>query len=200
MLNWNDFIPYSQNFYERKTEVVAKELIGSYMVYFSPEGVLAGRVVETEAYIGPHDPACHSVSGKTRRNAAMFGPAGRVYVYFIYGMHYCFNVTTDSLDVPAAVLVRALEPLAGLEIMAHRRGTEDILNLCSGPGKLCQALAINNDFNGLSVITGPIRFYPSEIKEDEGSIEVTSRIGITKAADWPLRYCLKGSPFISVKR
>ncbi len=197
MLNWSKEEPYSQSFYEQETEIVARELLGSYMVYSSPEGLLAGRVVETEAYTGPHDPACHSARGKTQRNTVMFGPAGRVYVYLIYGMYYCFNVTTDSLAMPAAVLLRALEPLAGLEIMARRRGTENLRNLCSGPGKLCQALAINKDFNGFSVITGPIRFYPPRSGDKVGPVVAAPRVGITKAADWPLRYYLEGSPFVS---
>jgi len=197
LLNWFNDEPYLQSFYERDTETVARELLGSCMVYFSPEGVLAGRVVETEAYTGPHDPACHSARGKTQRNAVMFGPAGRVYVYFIYGMYYCFNVTTGSTDMPAAVLLRALEPLAGLEVMARRRGTENPRNLCSGPGKLCQAFGINNEFNGLSVITGPIRFYRPRPGEKAGPVRVTPRVGITQAADWPLRYFLEGNPFVS---
>jgi DNA-3-methyladenine glycosylase len=197
LLSWNECKPYPQEFYEQETEVVARELLGSYMVYLSPDGVLAGRVVETEAYTGPDDPACHSARGKKQRNAVMFGPAGRVYVYLIYGMYYCFNVTTDALTTPAAVLLRALEPLEGVAIMARRRGTEDIRNLCSGPGKLCQALGITKDMNGLSVVTGPIRFYRPRAEDQAGTVMVGPRVGISQAADWPLRFYLEGNPFVS---
>ncbi|NLW08213.1 MAG: DNA-3-methyladenine glycosylase [Clostridia bacterium] len=197
MLNWSKRKPYPQEFYEQQTVVVARELLGSYMVYDSPDGLLVARVVETEAYTGPDDPACHSARGKKQGNAVMFGPAGRVYVYLIYGMYYCFNITTDSLTTPAAVLLRALEPLEGIGVMARRRGTDDLRNLCSGPGKLCQALGINKDFNGLSVVTGPIRFYPPDQGAEDRAVMVGPRVGISRAADWPLRFYLEGNPFVS---
>ncbi|MDN5348102.1 MAG: DNA-3-methyladenine glycosylase [Clostridia bacterium] len=188
-------LPFS--FYSRDTRTVACELLGTYMVRFSPEGTVCGRVVETEAYLGREDPACHSARGPTPRNAVMFGPAGRAYVYFIYGMYYCFNVTTEDEKTPAAVLLRALEPVAGIELMSRRRGTREIKKLCRGPGCLAQALGIDKEINGTSVVDGPVRFYPPLPHDLPGEIAVAPRVGITQAADWPLRYYLKGNPFVS---
>ncbi|GAW92268.1 DNA-3-methyladenine glycosylase [Calderihabitans maritimus] len=186
------------SFYARDTTQVAKELLGTYMVYHSPQGTVGGKIVETEAYLGAEDPACHSARGKTRRNAVMFGEAGHAYIYQIYGIHYCFNVTTDRPEVAAAVLIRALEPVIGIELMKARRGQEEITKLCSGPAKLVQAMGIPPELNGTSVVEGPVKFYRDKnVQEQE--IVTTTRIGISKAVDWPLRFYLAGNPHVSKK-
>lgn len=196
---WDQEVPLGYDFFARDTKKVACELLGTYMVHFSPEGVTSGRVVETEAYLGPSDPACHSARGRTERNAVMFGPAGFVYVYLIYGVHYCINITTDKPEVPAAVLIRALEPVAGLELMQRRRGTHKLKELCRGPGRLAQAMGITRELNGTSAIEGPIRFYPPLPGDPRPDIVVAPRIGIREATDWLLRYYVRGSPFVSYK-
>ncbi len=187
-----------KEFYARDTVKVAKELLGKYMVSFSEQGITVGKVVETEAYLGKTDPACHSARGKTSKNEVMFGPAGRAYVYIIYGIHYCFNVTTGDLNTPAAVLIRALEPIEGIEIMERRRGCKKITELCSGPGKLTTAMGISMNENGKSLVSGPVRFFTkNQEKKESRLIVTTTRIGISKAADLPLRFYLKQNPYIS---
>ncbi|KUK10702.1 MAG: Putative 3-methyladenine DNA glycosylase [Clostridia bacterium 41_269] len=187
-------LPYS--FYSRDTITVAKELLGKYMVYNNGREIVAGRVVETEAYLGKEDPACHSARGRDKRNEVMFGPAGYAYIYLIYGIHLCFNVTTGPPHKPEAVLIRALESVLGIEIMRKNRGKDDIFNLCSGPGKLVQAMGFGMELNGTSVVEGPIRFYAKNCKENF-DIVTTTRIGISKAADWPLRFYVAQSRFVS---
>lgn len=186
------------DFYERKTGIVAKDLLGNYLVHRSLEGITLGRIVETEAYLGQKDPACHSYRGLTPRCQSMFGPAGRVYMYQIYGVYYCFNITTDVKDVPAAVLIRALEPLEGIELMQKRRGKKNLKDLCSGPGKLSIAMGFKKELDGLSLSEKGVQVYRGELLAIE-EIITTTRVGITKAADWPLRYYIKGNSFISKK-
>ena len=155
----------------------------------------AGRIVETEAYLGHDDPAAHGYLGRRNdRNASIFGPAGSWYVYLSYGMHWCANLVCAREGEAAAVLVRALEPLEGLDVMRERRGVAADRQLCSGPGKLCQALGITRDLDGammarsaVVVVRGP----------PPASVTATVRVGITKAADWPLRYVITGSPWLS---
>lgn len=185
-------------FYQRDTTQVAKELLGCYLVHNSPEGVTAGRIVETEAYLGQTDPACHSYGGMTDRCKTMFGPAGRVYVYLIYGIHYCFNITTDRPDLAAAVLIRALEPVEGIKLMQKRRGREKVTELCSGPGKLAQAMGFTREHDGASLFDGVIEVYGGGLRPEEEMV-ATTRIGISKAADWPLRFYLKNNPYVSKK-
>ncbi len=185
------------DFYARPTETVARELLNTYLVHFSPAGVVAGRVVETEAYLGPGDPASHSARGMTKRNAVMFGPSGRAYIYFIYGVHYCFNATTGDDQTPAAVLIRSLEPVLGIDLMISRRGTNKLRQLCSGPGKLVQALEITAAQNGTSLVNGPIRFYRGDLSL--GAITATTRVGISKAAELPLRFYVRDCAYISRK-
>lgn len=185
-------------FYERDTATVAQALLGAFLVSTSGTEITIGKVVETEAYLGQHDPACHSACGMTRRNAVMFGPAGFAYVYLIYGIHYCFNVTTDKKELPAAVLIRALEPVAGLAFMQQRRGTPHLRNLCSGPAKLVQAMGISYSVNGTSVVDGPVNFY-RDPRQEPFHIKKTGRIGISQAKELPLRFYITGNGYISKK-
>jgi DNA-3-methyladenine glycosylase len=158
--------------------------------------VTAGRIVEVEAYVGPHDPAAHGFGNRrTHRNAGLFGPPGTAYVYFIYGMHWCVNAVTERDGYPAAVLIRALEPVVGLATMRRRRRTGDDRRLCAGPGRLCQALGITGALNGAALDHGPLRILRSAGPWVRRS--VTPRIGITRAADWPLRFLIAGSPWTS---
>lgn len=185
-----------EGFYARDTVIVARELLGQYLVVTGPEGVCGGRVVETEAYLGAGDPACHSSRGKTERNAVMFGPAGQAYIYQIYGIYLCFNVTTDAPQVPAAVLIRAVQPEIGVELMQARCPARSLRDLCRGPARLVQALGIRKEFNGTSVMHGPIRFVAGEkIKPED--IVAAGRIGISQAADAPLRFYLAVSQYVS---
>lgn len=157
----------------------------------------AGRIVETEAYVGPDDPACHGYRARqTRRNAVLFDPPGTAYVYFTYGMHWCLNAVTEREGFPAAVLIRALEPLTGLAIMRRRRRGVPDRELCSGPAKLCQALGVSGRENGLSLTRGRIRIVSSPSRQ-RLAIVVTPRIGITHAVDWPLRFVIEDSPWAS---
>ncbi|MGI6554773.1 MAG: DNA-3-methyladenine glycosylase [Bacillota bacterium] len=189
-------LPYS--FYIQDTTTVAKNLLGKIMVFEGNEGLVSGKVVETEAYLGINDPSCHSARGKNRRNAVMFGPSGHAYIYLIYGMYLCFNVTSGPEGSPEAVLIRALEPLEGIDIMCKNRGQDSIYNLCSGPGKLVQALGIDMSLNGISVVEGRVKFLEQPSPEPFCIVQ-TTRIGISKAADWPLRFYIKGSKFVSKK-
>ena len=137
-----------RSFYEQTTIEVAKQLLGKYLVRKHPEGNAVGRIVETEAYVGPQDLACHASKGRTARTEVMFGPAGRAYVYFIYGFYNMLNLVTEARNYPAAVLIRAVEPMDGIELMKERRKSSVLRNLASGPGKLCQAFSVDRTLNG----------------------------------------------------
>ncbi len=183
-------------FYARPTETVARGLLGQILV--SDVGgrrrQTAGRIVEVEAYIGPQDPACHAYGHRrTPRTEPLYGPPGTAYVYFTYGMHWCLNAVTEPPDYPAAVLIRALEPIAGLATMRRRRGKEP---LCSGPARLCEALGVTGKLNGVSLQHGLLRIVEGK-KPKPGDIVTGPRIGITQAADWPLRFYLKDSRYVS---
>ena len=188
----------SPSFYERETEVVARELLGAILECRTPEGVAGGRIVETEAYLGEHDAACHAVAGETGRTRWLYGPPGTAYVYFIYGVHWCFNAVTRPVGLPSAVLVRALEPVSGISLMRGRRpAVRTDRDLTNGPGKLCAALGLNGEHNGLRLDRLPVRIRVGEPVADE-DVAVSPRIGITKAADWPLRWFVSGNPFVSM--
>lgn len=176
-------------FFDADAVTLARALIGAELIFAGA----GGRIVETEAYRAD-DPASHSFRGMTPRNRAMFGPVGCAYVYRSYGMHWCLNVVCHAAEPGSAVLVRALEPLAGLDAMATRRGTSDPRLLCSGPGRLTQALGIDGGQDGLALDQPPFALRPAS-----GPVEVSAgpRIGISKAVDMPWRFGLAGSRFLS---
>jgi len=157
-----------------------------------------GMIVETEAYIGPEDKACHASKGRTARTEVMFGAAGFAYVYLIYGFHHMLNIVTESIDLPAAVLIRAVQPLAGVELMQARRGTSEPRNLCSGPGKLCKAFAIDRTLNGGDVCGSSL--YIEDRGDRPPKVATTPRIGVDYAGRWkrmPWRFIVKDSVFVS---
>jgi DNA-3-methyladenine glycosylase len=191
--------PLAPSFYARPTAEVARRLLGRILVSDIGGRRTAGRIVETEAYVGPHDPACHAWGGRrTPRCEALYGPPGRAYVYFTYGMHWCLNAVTEAPEYPAAVLIRALEPLEGLDVMRRRRRVAADRALCSGPAKLCEALGITGTVNGVSLTRGrgALRILRDGVRV-RSRVAVTPRIGITRAVDWPLRFLLEDSPWAS---
>ena len=197
-----DLTPLPVEFYRRHVVDVARELLGRWLVRRTAQGLAAGRIVEVEAYLGWDDPASHSYRGRTRKNASMFRSGGRAYVYPIHA-RWCFNVVTDTHRVPSAVLVRAIEPLLGLELMARRRGTEQVLQLARGPGRLCQALAIDRRLDGWSLACGRRLWIAAgdELLPAEDQIAATPRIGISQAREEPLRFVhLDREPFLSGPR
>jgi len=184
-------------FYERETEIVAREMLGTVLECETDAGLASGIIVETEAYLGEHDLACHAAAGRTARTEALYGPPGTSYVYFIYGMYWCFNAVTRTEGLPSAVLVRALEPLSGTALMHKRRpGIRNEVDLTNGPGKLCTALGIVGSMSGKSLQRKPLVIREGKPVPDE-KVEVTTRIGITKSADWPLRWTVRGNRFVS---
>jgi DNA-3-methyladenine glycosylase len=185
------------SFYARPTPEVARRLLGHVLLSQVGGRRTAGRIVETEAYLGPDDPASHGYRARrTRRNESMFAPPGTAYVYFTYGMHWCLNAVTEREGFPAAVLIRALEPLEGLATMRRRRGGVPDRQLCSGPAKLCQALGITGRNDGEPLTRGRLRIVRNTSRQHRAII-VTPRIGITRAVEWPLRFLIEGSPWVS---
>ncbi len=157
----------------------------------------SGRIVETEAYLGEHDLACHAAVGRTRRTDPLYGEPGTAYVYFIYGVHWCFNAVTRPVGLPSAVLVRAVEPLHGVKLMRARRvAALREVDLTNGPGKLCQAMGIIGAHNRLVLQRPPIQILRGDPVADR-DVEITPRIGITQCADWPLRWVIAGNPYVS---
>lgn len=186
------------SFFDRPADVVARELLGAVMVSRIGGSPTAGRIVETEAYLGYHDPASHGyLHRKNERNAALFGPAGSWYVYLSYGIHWCANLVCQEPGTAGAVLIRALEPQLGLELMRRRRGGVDDRRLCSGPGNLCQALGITRALDGRMMASSPVIVLAPAPSSSAPAVSATPRIGITKAADWMLRYHLEGNGFVS---
>jgi DNA-3-methyladenine glycosylase len=188
----------SRTFYEQPTLAVARELLGKYLVRKHPGGKTTGRIVETEAYIGPKDLACHASRGRTARTEIMFGAAGYAYVYFIYGVYYCLNIVTEEVDHASAVLIRALQPVEGIALMKKRRRMEALHNLASGPGKLCQAFAIDKSLNGADVCAGVL--YIEDRGEPPPKIFATPRIGVDYAGKWKdkrWRFLIRGNEFVS---
>ena len=184
--------PLKRSFYLRPAIEVARALLGKIVIH----GETSGRIVETEAYLGEGDLAAHAASGLTNRNRVIFGPPGHAYVYFIYGMYDCLNIVAEPEGQAGCVLIRALEPLEGIEEMRERRpAARKIEDLANGPGKLTRALAITLRQNGCDVTRGPIVVCNGSREKFE--IGVSPRIGITKSADLPLRYFVKESRFVS---
>ena len=183
-------------FYDRDTEQVARDLLGAVLRCTTSDGVASGRIVETEAYLGEHDLACHATAGLTARTRWLYGAPGTAYVYFIYGVHWCFNAVTRAIGSPSAVLVRALEPLEGVELMRERRGVAHGRELTNGPGKLCEALGITGALNGLPLAKSPIEILRGDPVPDS-RVQVTPRIGITKSAEWPLRWLVRDNAYVS---
>src|ERR1051326_3021920 len=200
-----EYKPLPRSFYDRDPRVVARDLLGKILV----RGALAGRIVETEAYLGLNDAAAHAAAGRTLRNFVLWGPPGRAYVYFIYGNHYCLNVSCLPEGRAGCVLIRALEPIAGLHRMAHNRGLDlDALRspaqlrlLTSGPGRLCEALSITRSRdNDADVTVRDSAIFIAESDVPRPPIAAPPRIGLTKAAAHPLRYLIRGNPFVSGPR
>lgn len=194
---YRKILPYS--FYKRSTIKVAKELLGKLLVHNTREGMISGIIVETEAYLGRNDPASHAAAKKTPRNSVMFGHCGRAYVYFIYGNHYCFNVVAHPDNVAGAVLIRALEPCGGIQLMRENRDTEQINNLTNGPGKLTQALGIARSHNGCDLKKDSLKIYDIGCNIKAEVIARCSRIGIKEGLDLLLRFYIKDNRNISRK-
>lgn len=187
-----------RSFYQQSTIDVAKQLLGKYLVRKHPKGNTVGRIVETEAYVGPQDLACHASKGRTARTEVMFGPAGHAYVYFIYGFYNMLNLVTESKDYPAAVLIRAVEPVDGIDLMRRRRKNGLLPKLASGPGKLCQAFSIDRSLNGADLCADVI--FVEDRGEPAPKIKATPRIGVDYAGKWkakPYRFLIRGNKFVS---
>jgi DNA-3-methyladenine glycosylase len=192
-----------EEFFDRDPRRVARALLGKLLVRTTPGQVLAGRIVETEAYLGKGDEAAHSFRGKTARNAVMFGPPGRAYVYFIYGNHYCLNVSCLGDGVAGAVLFRAMEPVAGIEQMAVARGMTldekcDLRKISSGPGRMAEALGVTRERdNEKSFVSKQSDLRIADDLFRVRKVVATTRIGIVKSAAMPLRYVIAGNRFVS---
>ena len=191
-------VTLARSFYDRHVVEVARDLLGKVILRRSPDGLVSGRIVETEAYLAEADSACHSHKGLNRKNAAMFGPPGHAYVYTIHA-RFCFNVVTEPENVASAVLIRAVEPLVGIEIMQRRRRRQRATEFVNGPAKLCEALDIDRRLDGWDLTRGRKLW----ISETDGCDIPSSdtgqsvRIGVTSAKDLALRFFHKGNPFVS---
>lgn len=184
-----------RRFFERYTPSVARELLGCRLVRVLDGERLAGTIVETEAYRGPRDPASHAFRGRTKRNEVMFGPAGHAYVYFTMGVHFCLNITTEAGEMPAAVLIRAVEPVEGLAVMKGNRGLVDVHRLADGPGKLTKAFKIEKDLNGEDMVTSPRLFLERGTSTKESA--ASSRVGISAGKSFKWRFYVEASEFVS---
>ena len=190
---------FDRAFFDRPAESVAPDLLGARLVSTIDGRRVTGVIVEVEAYTGPDDPASHAAAriGRTRRNASMFGPPGTAYVYLSYGVHWCLNVVTGAIGDPCAVLLRAVHPIEGFDVMAARRGRER--DLTSGPGRVGQAFGITDAVDGHDFSSPPLRVLPGW-PTPPGSIDVSPRVGVSRARDWPLRFCVPGSGSVSNAR
>jgi len=187
-----------RDFYARDTRVVARALLGQLLVHATAEGRASGRIVETEAYLGPDDLASHAARLRKGRVEVMWGESGIAYVYRSYGIHTMFNVVAERRGETGAVLIRALEPLDGLDLMRQRRGVENERLLCSGPGKLCQALGIGLDMQGADLVMDDRRWIAAA--DPPSAIEMSGRIGISRAKEDPWRYWIAGNLHVSAHR
>ncbi len=193
-MKYLDCRPLPRKFYLQDTVEAARSILGRVLVHRAPEGIIAGRIVEAEAYTSD-DPSCHACKGMTKRNAPMFGPPGHAYVYFTYGMYHCFNAVTAPEGVGEAVLIRAAEPLEGIDLMIDKRGTDVLTNLASGPGKLCMAFGLGKAQNTLDLTGSDLMIVDDGFVP--GEIVTATRVGIRLAADYPWRFYLKGNPHVS---
>lgn len=191
-----EITPLPRSFYLRPTLTVARDLLGKILTRIDHGVQLSGRIVEVEAYLGLSDPAAHTFKGKTKRNQVMFLEGGHLYVYFTYGMHYCANVVTEAEGIGHACLIRAIEPLEGLEVMRARRKVKRDVDLTNGPAKLCQALGIDLRMNGTDLLGDEISIGDAP-KINSALIGTSKRIGITKGAEHPWRFFMKGNAFVS---
>jgi DNA-3-methyladenine glycosylase len=195
-------VPLPAEFYEPSASTVAPLLLGHWLVRNTPTGPSGGIIVETEAYLA-NDPACHGYKRETPRNRAMYGPPGRAYVYFIYGNHWCFNAVCCPAGTAEAVLVRAIEPSFGLAWMQSNRRSDQRHELTNGPAKFCAALRIDRTLDAANLCDREAPIFIAEnpqragVLATSGPLVTTTRVGITQAADWPLRFYLEGSPFVS---
>ena len=194
----------AREFYQRPTEVVARDLLGKLLVRIYADGVTAVRLTEVEAYLGVEDPACHTFGGRrTRRTETMWGEAGHAYVYLVYGMHHCFNVVTVGPDRPEAVLVRGGVAVGGLDLIRERRGPKVAERfLADGPGKLCQALEVTRDHDGIDLceLSSVLRICDDGLRVGEGAVKRTPRVGVDyagEASGWPLRLVIDSRVFNS---
>lgn len=178
---------------------LARDLLGRILFFRTDEGLIAGRIVETEAYVGEDDPASHAYRGRTARNAVMFGPGGFSYVYFSYGMHYCLNVTAGRSGRAGAVLLRALEPLAGLEAIRARGVAGPTARLLSGPGKIGRGFGLTLRDNGRDLTKGPLGIAAGHPVSDS-QVAAGPRVGISRATQWPFRFVVVSSPSLSGPR
>lgn len=189
--------PLPRSFYNRSALVVAKELLGKLLVRNLDKGLLIGKIVEVEAYLGAKDPASHAYRGPTKRNEMMFGEGGHLYVYFTYGMHFCANVVTGKTGVAEAVLLRAVEPLDGIETMLRKRGFASLnRNLTNGPAKLCQAFGIGRNENGTDLLGSEI-FIVDAVTSRKEPIGVSTRIGVSRGKEKRWRFFVKGNEWVS---
>ena len=195
------FLPLSHDFYARDPITVARELLGKRLIRETSAGAAAGRIVEAEAYLSSRDPACHASRGMTRKNTAMFGPPGRAYVYMIHA-RWCLNAVTEQEGVPSAVLIRAIEPLEGIELMQQRRGIEVIRDLARGPARLCEALAIDRTYNHWELTSGRELWIAGDPSTNGAPLKVvrSTRIGVTSAHRRLLRFFIADCQFVSGKR
>src|SRR5687768_8715791 len=194
----NDPRPLPREFYDRPTLIVASELLGKVLVHRTSAGVTAGMIVETEAYIGEDDPACHAAPGPTRRNAPLYGPAGLAYVYLNYGIHYLVNAVTEAEGHPAAVLIRALEPVDGISLMKRRRGVNGDVpeaHLCRGPGNLTRAMGITLTHNLRDLVTSPLMIEDRGYAVDD--VSWGPRVGIRVGTEHHWRCWATGHPAVS---
>lgn len=187
-----------RSFYDRDVVLVAQELLGKLLVRRARVGIRVGRIVETEAYLAEGDRACHSFRGKTKKNATMFGRPGLVYVYSIHA-RYCMNAVTETQGRASAVLIRAIEPLVGIEVMRQQRGVEKVTDLCRGPARLCEALGVDRQLDGWDITRGQRLWIAEDSAYDVEPTDMSrsSRIGVTSAKELALRFFIDGSPFVS---
>ncbi|HEX5395536.1 MAG TPA: DNA-3-methyladenine glycosylase [Candidatus Limnocylindria bacterium] len=186
-----------RQWFDRSSPEVARDLLGALLIHDAPEGLVAGRIVEVEAYTGPEDQAAHSSHGRTPRNAVMFGPPGHLYVYLIYGMHHCLNVVCGPGDKPEAVLIRAVALTDGLELAHARRGAVPDRRLASGPGNVARAFGIDRSLNGVDLLAGPVRLARGS---RQPRVVARPRIGVDYAGEWalrPMRFLVADDPHVS---